>query len=377
MPQSSFLSVLFFQLLKTILLALALFVSATLIHSTIAFFFSGSTSEVSTFSTGEWVPAQTHVQLSHNGKLYSSEESVSSYVFEDTDVYTVAYNPEKPQFLSFEYRIKRTDELLVFDQPVARVYLNSHELLQIRTTQPDTGWQQVVLDISEYDLDRGVYDLRIIPSDTYDSEFSPSAEIRSVTTRRLHAIPGDQLVFQPSKEIDFITVAYELGDLGKVQQTEIQSHENQYTLPITDGIATGGVLSYWSIDLFGNTEVQQHLNIQVHAQVLDSQITFHTLQTEGDEQVSVQLSHTLNTMSPIQVQAVATQHKIESEEEWELASQLMIHEHHMHLRERQWQLFQQVDQNLVFTDFPDSMEYLSLKVCNQIGACSAIVSRKK
>lgn len=376
MFESNSMSALFIKLLKPAVLILIVLISATCIQNTIAFFFTGATSEGATFKTGEWVPAHTTVQLLHNGKLYSHHETVSSYVNQDTDVYTVAYDSDSPQFLSFEYRIKRTEELQIFDQPVARVYFNSHELLQIRSIQEDTGWLQVVLDISEYNLESGVYDLLVIPSDTFDSEFTPSVEVRSVTTTQLHAIPGDQLVFLPNKEIDFITVAYEISTTEEAQLTEVRSQDTQFIFPISDEVVPS-VFSYWSTDLFANTEVQHHLAIHVHDVLLDSQVALNSLQTEGDGQVSVQLTNALQTISPIQVQAVATQHEVTTVDEWETAQILTVVDHHLHLRESQWQQFQQADQNLVFSVFPDSMEYLSLRFCSQIGSCSVIMSHKK
>lgn len=233
-----------------------------------AFFDSVVQSETITFATGEWVSAETEFLLLQSGKQYSNKESVISYVDADQDKYQIEIIDEN-QFLSFYVRDDSQSKPEFFgitDVPQLTVLVGNTPVSQFSVKSTTDTWHQVVIDLSRFTFEKGIYDIHFTNNNVFDSSYKPNFQIRDMTTTQLFVTENSVLQFQANKPVSLISVSYfvyedskEVGIVTNLVK-ELKNNEEIYQFFIPKNLV-GNEIKYWSEDLFGNKEAEKVVNI--------------------------------------------------------------------------------------------------------------------
>lgn len=233
-----------------------------------AFFDSVVQSETITFATGEWVSAETEFLLLQSGKQYSNKETVISYVDIDQDKYQIEIIDEN-QFLSFYVRDEsqsKPEFFEIIDVPQLTVFIGGTPVSQLSVKSTTDTWHQVVIDLSKFTVEKGMYDIHFTNNNVFDSGYKPNFQIRDMTTTQLFATENSVLQFQADKPVSLISVSYFVYEDSKEVSIvtnlvkELKNNEEIYQFFIPKNLV-GTEIKYWSEDLFRNKEAEKVVNI--------------------------------------------------------------------------------------------------------------------
>ncbi len=233
-----------------------------------AFFDSVVQSETITFATGEWVSAETEFLLLQSGKQYSNKESVISYVDIDQDKYQIEIT-DATQFLSFYIKDDSQNKPEFFeitDVPQLTVFIGDVPVSQLSIQSVTDAWHQVVIDLSRFTFEKGIYDIHFTNNNVFDSSYKPNFQIRDMTTTQLFVTENSVLQFRANKPVSLISVSYFVYEDSKEVSIvtnlvkELKNNEEIYQFFIPKNLV-GNEIKYWSEDLFGNKEAEKVMNI--------------------------------------------------------------------------------------------------------------------
>jgi len=357
-----------------IYLLFVVLLSLAIIIRTYAYFNNSIQSEVNTFRAGEWNPAKSSIKLVNGQNVYSNIENVSSYVDQDADHYKIKI-VEDNQFLSFQYKIETQESAELFDNPVLNLRINDQLILQI--DNPDNNiWNQAYIDLSNYELELGDYDLIFEVLNTYDDQFIAEYQIRELTTKKLYSKTSQKLLFSTSKQVGSFYVEHYKSDgtsddLKQVELYSVNQKEYEYIIP--DNFSNT-YLSFWSVDQYGNEELKNNIYLNIHKEIGVANFNY-ILNKETKNELSAQLSFNNLSNNPKYLLTKVSDIEIQTEEDWNQANDLNIKNHHQFKDDKVIRGYKLgiVKSNLVFNDFNYENKYLSIKICNQTKICKYLI----
>ncbi|GIK83964.1 MAG: hypothetical protein BroJett025_05860 [Patescibacteria group bacterium] len=365
------------KILITLLIIFAIVVvSGSYISS--AFFNGSFTGPENTFKIGEWVPAQTQAYLLQGDLTYSNQEAVSSYSDESGEHFQISIDTNHPQFLSFQYKLQSEETARLFDEPAVIVSIGQVSVLQIVRTNYNTEWHTAFVDVSQFALTSGEYDLLFTVQNTFDELHLPSLELREVTTTKLFATPYDFIQFIADKPVQSLFVSHRVfrNNQEETIQVELETidssgQEFTYTLP-PDFLGTQ--VAFWSVDLFNNIETTQFLHVSQQLELGASQFFVQAF-IETDHELSTQIQYQNDTDSVKYFDARISQNPINTQLHWDQAQQLQEKQQHQYVQANvPVQASSAVIQtNLVFENIPSGQSYVSIKICTMLGVCEYIL----
>ncbi len=354
---------------------------------TVAYFFVQTKSEVNTFSTSEWVPAKTSVALKHQnaqGQIleYVHNEKITSYNDQNGEHFQLTITENENQFLSFQYKIMSQETAQKFDIPGVIVFANQTPILQLAFSEYSDEWYQGFIDLTLFQLDPGKYDILFIPQNTYDDLFEPSISIKEVTTTTFFPNLDSIFQFTPDKHVSSMFVEYRIQDNGQEiihkEELAVQTDELQQVFEFSvPNSFYGSEFSFWSVDLFGNTEQSQYINlrkpISLEVSHLESQFF-----TETQHELYIQNKFENGNTSPKFFDSRISQAEIQTEQDWEQATKLQEKQYQQFFKAQIPTIYSvgRVVSNLVFENIPEGQQFLSVKICDPSSSCEYIIHNK-
>ena len=368
----------------SVFLVMSIFIAYS--NSSVSSFSMSAISSANELKTGEWLPAQTTVSLQQNGKKYSRDEAVVSYIEEAGEQYQVTLADDFGQFLSFSYKLQSQETAPLFDMPAAVVYLNKTPVLQIVRTTNNDSWHTAFIDLSTLNLSAGVYDLSFVTQNSYDALFNPKLEIKEVTTTKLFLTTGSQLEFETSKQVSAVFVSYyafEDQELGLFQEKLAATSNNpespgrNYQFVIPENFSSAQ-LSFWSVDTFNNTEPETTVYLDLEQELQITQMKTDTY-SETDAELHVYVEYLNLGNEAIFFQAFTTKDPVLNPAVFEELIPLSEKIHTLFYKDSAYQLHPSEDKiahNLVFKHEVEADKYFSLQLCTMYSFCETIIENQ-
>jgi hypothetical protein len=366
-------------------IAFIIFLTVIITLPTLSYFNKGVESEVNILKTGEWIPAETLVELSHTSELnnqekkYYNTENVFSYVDQENELYQITLEDQKNQFLSFSYKIDSQETAKLFDSPAVEVFIGDVKISQILSGSFDGKWETSSVDLSFIGLNTGIHDLTFVANNTIDDLFPPKLSIKDVTTKKIYTKTGDKFNFYPNKKVYKLTVEYKVLEnntqvlIQKEISPQYKDDVEYFELYVPSNI-TSNEFSYWSTDLFNNIEQKKFMsmNNSINLEISDFQFSNYL---ESDDEINIQTKYqNLSTNSKFYLSKVS-ENEITSQSDWGSAEIINQKQHHQFIDNdlQNSNGLTKVENNLLFKKNSTNKNYFTLKLCNTNSVCDTVI----